>query len=135
MYICQDMHGFWFQIKETSRAFRRILFMMMRFIAASVTLLVAVGYSQTKVMQHGLIVVDPGHFHASLLLRETYPQLAKRVAVYAPVGPEVVDFLNRVALFNTRAIDPTHWELDMHLGPDSMREMLRDRAGDTVVFT
>lgn len=109
--------------------------MKTRIVAVAAALLTATSYSQNKVMQHGLIVVDPGHFHASLLLRETYPQLAKRVAVYAPVGPEVVDFLNRVSLFNTRANDPTHWELDMHLGPDSMREMLRDRAGDTVVFT
>ena len=31
-----------------------------------------------------LIIFDPGHFHATLLQKEMYPWLAKRVTVYAP---------------------------------------------------
>ena len=49
-----------------------------------------------------LIVLDPGHFHASLVQSEMYPGLSKQVSVYAPLGPDVLDYLNRVALFNAR---------------------------------
>lgn len=82
-----------------------------------------------------LVIVDPGHFHASLIQREMYPQLAKRVSVYAPLGPELLDYLNRVSLFNSRKVNPTSWELDIHSSADPMGEMLRDHSGDVAVFT
>jgi predicted dehydrogenase len=82
-----------------------------------------------------LIIVDTGHFHASLLQKEMYPQLARRVSVYAPLGAELLDYLNRISRFNTRAAEPTAWELDVHCSGDPMGEMLRDRAGNAVLFT
>jgi predicted dehydrogenase len=82
-----------------------------------------------------LVVVEPGHFHASLLQRESYPQVAPRVSVYAPLGPELLDYLNRVAAFNTRAENPTAWQLDVHTSPDFFDRMLADRPGNVVVFS
>jgi predicted dehydrogenase len=82
-----------------------------------------------------LIIVDPAHFHASLLQKQMYPWLDRRVAIYAPFGPEILDYLNRVSLFNSRKDNPTGWELDVHLSRDPMGAMLRDRPGDFVVFT
>ena len=82
-----------------------------------------------------LIVLDPGHFHATLLQKDMYPELASRVSVYAPLGPELLDYLNRVSLFNSRADNPTHWELDIHASGHSLDELLRDHPGDIVVFT
>jgi predicted dehydrogenase len=82
-----------------------------------------------------LIVLDPGHFHATLLQKEMYPALGSRVSVYSPLGAELLDYLNRIWRFNARADKPTHWELDIHCTPNSLCEMLRDRAGDVVVFT
>ena len=35
-----------------------------------------------------LIVVDPGHFHASLVQQEMYPGLLPPVKVHAPLGPD-----------------------------------------------
>jgi predicted dehydrogenase len=57
----------------------------------------------------GLIVVDPGHFHAALAQKEMYDNVAERVHVYAPVGPDLVDYLTRIARFNNRneAAKPT----------------------------
>ncbi len=72
-----------------------------------------------------LIIVDPAHFHAALLQREMYPSVDPRAAVFAPLGEEVLDYLARVARWNARAQNPTRWELDIHLGPDPMGEMLR----------
>lgn len=82
-----------------------------------------------------LIVLDPGHFHATLLQKEMYPELASRVSVYAPLGPELLDYLNRISLFNSRPANPTHWDLDVHCSGHSLEELLHDRAGDVVVFT
>ena len=82
-----------------------------------------------------LIVADPGHFHATLLQKDMYPSLASRVAVYAPLGRDVLDYLARIALFNSRPENPTHWDLDVHLSAHPMVELLRDRPGDIVVFT
>ena len=55
----------------------------------------------------GLIVVDPGHFHAALAQKEMYPNVAETVRVYAPVGLDLVDYLTRIARFNTRGEAPT----------------------------
>ncbi len=90
-------------------------------------------FGQNKPMR--LIVLDPGHFHATLLQKDMYPELASRVSVYAPLGPELLDYLNRISLFNSRPVNPTHWSLDIHCTQHSLAEMLHDRAGDIVVFT
>lgn len=82
-----------------------------------------------------LIVVDPGHFHAALVQKEMYPWLAKQVSVYAPLGPDVLEYLNRVAQFNARGEHPTAWEIELHTGPDFFERMLRERPGNVVVLT
>jgi predicted dehydrogenase len=82
-----------------------------------------------------LIVADPGHFHAALLQKDMYPSLDSRVAVYAPLGRDVLDYLARIALFNSRPENPTRWDLDVHLSAHPMAALLRDRPGDIVVFT
>jgi len=81
-----------------------------------------------------LIIVDPGHFHAALLQKEMYPALSPRAAVYAPLGAEVLDYLGRVARFNSRKDQPTAWELDVHLSADPLSEMLRERPGNIAIF-
>lgn len=80
------------------------------------------------------VVVDPGHYHAALILKDMYPQVASRVAVYAPLGPELVDFLNRVSVFNARPENPTRWELDVHTSGNFFGRMLQERPGNVAVF-
>jgi predicted dehydrogenase len=82
-----------------------------------------------------LIVLDPGHFHAALVQKEMYPWLARQVSVYAPLGPDVLDYMQRVALFNTRRENPTSWEIELHTGPDFFERMLRERPGNVVILT
>src|SRR6476661_4285112 len=112
----------------------------MRVRSATVLLFVLFGATLAVMSQQGspparLMVVDPGHFHASLLQREMYPDLAPRVSVYAPLGPELMDYLNRISLFNHRKDDPTRWDLDIHTSSDPMAQMLRERPGSAVLFT
>jgi predicted dehydrogenase len=85
-------------------------------------------------MHRRLIILDPAHFHASLVQKEMYPDLDPRVSVYAPLGSELIDYLKRIALFNSRPSNPTRWELDIHCGSDPLSEMMRDQPGDIVVL-
>jgi predicted dehydrogenase len=82
-----------------------------------------------------LIVLDPGHFHASLVQKEMYASLDPTVSVYAPMGPDVVDYLNRIALFNTRKENPTAWKIELHAGPDFFERMLKEHPGNVVILT
>lgn len=83
----------------------------------------------------GLIVADPGHFHAALVQKEMYPNLSPRVHVYAPVGLELSDYLTRIARFNTRKEQPTHWQLEVHAGPDFLERMCQERPGAVAIFS
>jgi predicted dehydrogenase len=81
-----------------------------------------------------LITLDPGHFHASLVQKEMYPGVSPRVTVYAPLGFDLTEHLNRVARFNLRPENPTHWELDIHTSDDPLTQMLREKPGNVVVI-
>jgi predicted dehydrogenase len=81
-----------------------------------------------------LIVAEPGHFHAALLQKQMYPGLDRRVSVYAQVGLDAIEYVNRIAGFNARAANPTDWDLDVHFSANPMEDLVRDRAGDIVVF-
>ena len=82
-----------------------------------------------------LMTLDPGHFHAALIQKDSYPGVARRADVFAPLGPDLVEHLKRIAAFNTRAERPTAWELEVHTGPDCFERMLRERPGNVVVFS
>src|SRR5260221_4967276 len=82
-----------------------------------------------------LIVVDPGHFHAALVQNEMYPQLLPEVHVYAPLGPDLLDYLARIARFNARAEQPTDWRLEVHAGSDFLDQMRREPPGGIAIFS
>src|SRR5262249_39729057 len=82
----------------------------------------------------GLVVVDPGHFHAALAQKEMYPNVSETVQVYAPVGPDLVDYLTRIAGFHTRIQAPPSWVLEVHAAGDFLDRMARDKAGDAAIF-
>src|ERR1035437_209515 len=82
-----------------------------------------------------LITLDPGHFHAALIQKEMYSGVSNRVAVYAPLGPDLMEHLSRVARFNLRQQSPTSWELDIHAAPDFLERMLQERPGNIVVLS
>ena len=82
-----------------------------------------------------LMTADPGHFHAALIQKEMYPDVDKRVDVFAPLGPDLIEHLKRVAAFNLRADRPTAWEVEVHASQDFWERMLRDRPGNVVVLS
>jgi predicted dehydrogenase len=82
-----------------------------------------------------LLTLDPGHFHAALIQKEMYPGVSKRVAVYAPLGGDLLEHLNRILRFNLRPVSPTAWELDIHTSPDFLDRMRSEPPGGIVVLS
>lgn len=81
------------------------------------------------------MTLDPGHFHAGLVQKEMYSGVSSRVDVYAPLGSDLIEHLNRIIAFNSRSQRPTAWQLEVHTGPDFMERMLRERPGNVVVLS
>jgi predicted dehydrogenase len=82
-----------------------------------------------------LITLDPGHFHAALIQKSMYAGVSKRVAVYAPLGPDLIEHLNRIARFNLRSESPTCWELNLQTSPGFLERMLAEVPGNIVVLS
>ncbi len=95
----------------------------------------AAAAKNTDNARHTLIILNPGHFHAGLTLRQGHPRLSDDVYVYAPDGPDVEGFLRMVASFNERAQAPTRWKLHVQRGADPMQRLLAERAGDIVILS
>jgi predicted dehydrogenase len=55
--------------------------------------------------------------------------------VFAPLGPDLVGHLNRIASFNTRPERPTAWQLEVHAGPDFFDRMLHEHPGNVVILS
>jgi predicted dehydrogenase len=82
-----------------------------------------------------LLTLDPGHFHAALVQKEMYPNVAPQVHVYAPLGPDLLAHLGRITGFNARAQHPTQWQLEVHTGPDFLQRLLHEKPGNVVVLS
>jgi hypothetical protein len=82
-----------------------------------------------------LVVIDPGHFHATLVQQQMYPGLSPLARVHAPLGPDLIDYLSRIARYNRRPDAPTDWRLDVHAGPDFLDRMRDEPRGSIAVFS
>jgi predicted dehydrogenase len=89
---------------------------------------------------HTLMVLDPGHFHAALTLRERHPRVSDEVVVYVPDHPgggggrEAAEFLDLLTAFNRRAQRPTQWRVVVRAGPEPLARLLAERPGDVVIL-
>jgi predicted dehydrogenase len=81
-----------------------------------------------------LMTLDPGHFHAALVQKETLAGVSPRVHVYAPLGFDLIEHLKRISGFNNRKENPTRWELEVHTSDDPLARMLREKPGNVVVI-
>ena len=80
-----------------------------------------------------LITLDPGHFHAALVQKISYPQMSNTVYVYAPEGNDLQEHLKIVESYNTRKDSPTQWKEVVYTGNDFLEKMLRDKKGNVMV--
>jgi predicted dehydrogenase len=82
-----------------------------------------------------IVTLDPGHFHAALIQKEALSELAEEAWVYAPLGPDLTAHLNRVAAFNARKENPTHWKLHVYAAPDYWEKLLASPPGEVLVLS
>lgn len=81
-----------------------------------------------------LITLDPAHFHAALVQKEMLAGVARRSAIFAPLGPDLLQHLKRIEGFNTRPVNPTAWELDVYCTRRPVERMRDERPGNVVVI-
>ncbi len=82
-----------------------------------------------------LVTIDPGHFHAALVQKIMYDQVSPEVHVYAPEGPDYLQYIDRINSYNNRASDPTDWNEIIFTGPDFFEKMLEEIPGNVVVLS
>lgn len=81
-----------------------------------------------------LVVLDPGHFHASLLQKFSQKQVNDTVFVYAPEGDELTQYLSSIEGYNNRSENPTHWNGVVYSGEDYLGKMIDEHKGNVVVL-
>ena len=78
-----------------------------------------------------LVTIDPGHFHAALVQKRSYAEIAPEVRVFAPAGAELDAHLALIESFNTRSESPTAWRESVYRGPDYLTKFTAAaRAGE-----
>jgi predicted dehydrogenase len=82
-----------------------------------------------------LMVLNPGHYHAALVQKSMYDQVAPNAYVYAPAGPEVQEYLKRIESFNDRPEEPTSWQEEVYTGDGYLEKMLAEKPGNVVVMS
>ena len=81
-----------------------------------------------------LIVLDPGHFHASLLQKDTLTDVNDTIHIYAPEGTGLNQYMESINSYNQRAEAPTSWVSQVYTGDDYLSQMLTEQKGDVVVL-
>ena len=94
-----------------------------------------VAYPGLHMSDTQLIIVDPGHFHAALVQRRMYAGISPQVRVYAPLGPDLIDYLTRIARFNADPRHPTDWRLEIYAGTDFLDHMREMPTGNIAIFS
>ena len=64
-----------------------------------------------------------------------YKSVDPVVHVYAPDGPEVSSYLNRIKDYNARDENPTSWEEKVYTGDDFLERMLDEKPGNVMVVS
>src|SRR5450432_4409636 len=88
--------------------------------------------SETRELR--LIEVDPGHSHAAALHATMLPGFSSEAHIYAPLGTDLTEHMNRIAGFNARANNPTTWALTLFAGPDFLGKIREEPPGNVVVL-
>lgn len=82
-----------------------------------------------------LIILDPGHGHATFMQGSVNPEIDPEVHVYAPAGPDVQQYINSIERANSRKSNPTNWKLVVYTGPDYLQKMLSEKKGNAVLIS
>ena len=105
------------------------------FTTLALAVAAAVSPAAQSAQKFQIVTLDPGHFHAALVQKIMYADVAPQVHVYALPGDDLNEHMKRIERFNTRAADPTHWVTTAYTGKDYFEKMLADKPGNVVVIS
>ena len=83
---------------------------------------------------HTLVIVNPGHFHAGLVLRRRHPELNRDVYIFSEGGSDLDNYMKLINAFNERADEPTDWIYHVYTGSDFLEKAASFKGGDIAVF-
>lgn len=106
--------------------------MKLKYLLMSLSAVAA--FSCAKPQQLSMIVVAPGHFHASLLQKNGMENVSDTVRVYAQSGAELEAYRNTIEAYNTREENPTSWVLDVYEGDDFLEHIPESDGSSFAVF-
>lgn len=81
-----------------------------------------------------IVVIDPGHPHASGVQSARIKGVSDTVLVFAPEGPELREYLQAIEKVNKRKKNPTSWMEQVYTGKDYLKKVPKARKGDFVVL-
>lgn len=81
------------------------------------------------------MTLDPGHFHAALVHKDSYATVDSNVYVFAPEGPELESHMQLLQQYNGRSYQPTNWDIHVYSGADFFQQMLDQTPGNVVVLS
>ncbi len=90
--------------------------------------------STPKERELRMTVIDPGHFHASLLQKKSLEGVSDTVKVFAPAGRELDAYVSAVKGYNSREENPTRWVLDICSEDDWLERIPKADEGEFVVL-
>lgn len=105
-------------------------------LSASLAMLLMVCACSQKDKGAGQVVLatlDPGHFHAALVQKTSYPQVSQDVYVYSNPGNDLQEHLGRIEAYNTRDDNPTGWNEIVYTGDDFLEKMISDGKANVMV--
>ena len=106
--------------------------MKLKTIFMTLSAIAAVACAQPQELE--MIVVAPGHFHASLLQKNSLEGVSDIVKVYAQSGSELEAYKSTIEAYNTREDNPTSWVLDIYEGDDFLDHIPASDGNDFAVF-
>jgi len=86
-----------------------------------------------KAREVKLMTLDPGHFHAALIQKDTYEEISSKAFVFAPQGEDVKLHLDKIEQYNSRNENPTNWEEVVYTGEDYLEKMLSEKPGNVMM--
>ena len=82
-----------------------------------------------------LIILDPGHGHATFMQGSMNPAIDPEVHIYAPAGPDVQQYISSIERANRRTNNPTSWKLVLYTGADYLEKMIGEKKGNAVLIS
>ena len=102
--------------------------------ASAAVLLTGCSASQHRPEPIRLVTLDPGHFHAAVIQKKSYPGVSDEAYVYAPEGEDLNLHLQRIAGYNQRSESPTSWREKIYAGNDFLQKMVQQKKGNLLIL-